>query len=183
MASDRSHQALAIQNSHIVNTLDFLTCPPTEYQAVADIYNEYIAKGGSTMDQALKTADDIAAWVKKMNDREGLYLLQKDGQTLGWGIIKRYSDRAGYRLTCETSIYLRSSELRKGYGTFMKKKLLEQCAAFKYHHLVAKIWAKNTASIEYNKRLGYEIVGRQREIGWYDGEWIDVVIMQYIFDK
>lgn len=164
-----------------METLNFLVCPPAEYKAVADIYNEYIRKGGSTMDQVLKSAADIAGWVKKMNDREGLYILKKGELTVGWGIIKKYSDRKGYRLTCETAIYLRSSEIRKGYGTLIKKKLLERCAELDYHHLVAKIWATNTASIEYNLRLGYEIVGRQREIGLYNGEWIDVVIMQYIF--
>ena len=134
------------------------------------------------MEQSPKSADSIAAWVKKMNDREGLYVLKKEDYTVGWGIIKRYSDREGYRLTCETAVYLRSSELRKGYGSYLKKKLMDKCAEMGYHHLVAKIWATNTASIIYNERLGYEIVGRQREIGLYNGEWIDVVIMQYIFD-
>ena len=162
--------------------LTYLQCPPAEYASVADIYNEYIRKGGSTMDQVLKTTEDIAGWVKKMGDREGLYVLKNETSTVGWGIIKKYSDRAGYRFTCETAVYLRGTELRKGYGTYIKKKLLDQCREWNYHHLVAKIWANNTASIEYNLRLGYEIVGRQREIGLYDGEWIDVVIMQYIFE-
>ena len=46
--------------------------------------------------------------------------------------------------------------------------------------MVAKIYAKNEASIEYNRKLGYEIVGTQKEIGYVGGEWLDVTIMQLI---
>ena len=49
-------------------------------------------------------------------------------------------------------------------------------------HLVAKIWARNEVSVSYNLKLGYEIVGVQRKIGFVNGEWVDVVIMQYVFD-
>ena len=40
----------------------------------------------------------------------------------------------------------------------------------------------NVASIEYNKRLGYEVVGVQKEIGIIDCRWQDVVIMQLVLD-
>ena len=47
---------------------------------------------------------------------------------------------------------------------------------------MAKVWADNKASIEYNKKLGYEIVGKQREIGFVNGKWRDIIIMQLILD-
>lgn len=56
-----------------------------------------------------------------------------------------------------------------------------RCRELNYHHLVAKIFAVNETSIKYNERLGYTIVGQQKEIGWKDGQWTDVVIMQYLF--
>ena len=62
----------------------------------------------------------------------------------------------------------------------MKKLLIEVCKELKYHTLVAKIWASNTASIEYNRKQGYEIVGTQKEVGYLNGKWVDVTSMQLV---
>lgn len=163
------------------NDLKIDSAQQVDYEAIASIYNEYIQSGGATMDEVLKTTADIAGWVTKFNDRERLFVLKKAAKIIGWGIIKKYSDRSGYRTTCETAIYLTDSELGKGYGTFLKKHLMQVCKDLDYRHLVAKILGGNKASIVYNERLGYTIVGTQKEVGFRDGQWHDVVIMQYLF--
>ena len=62
----------------------------------------------------------------------------------------------------------------------MKKWIIKKCRELGYHHLVAKIFSSNIASIEYNKKLGYELVGKQNEIGFVDGVWQDVTILQLL---
>lgn len=150
------------------------------FQSIADIYNEYIIAGSATLEEQVYDADSVKLWADGFTDREKMFVLKRKSKVIGWGIIKKYSDREGYRTACETSVYLAGTELRKGYGTFMKLRLIEECRQLGYHHIVAKIWANNVASIEYNKRLGYTIVGTQQEIGWKNGQWVDVVIMQYL---
>ena len=100
-----------------------------DFQSIADIYNEHIALGNATMDDTPKQAHDIAQWEADFNDREGLFVLKGSRRVLGWGIIKRYSDREGYRFACETAVYLTHDELGKGYGSLMKKHLsgLSRC--------------------------------------------------------
>lgn len=155
---------------------------PSDFSAIAEIYNEHIRLNRSTMIEEEQTAAHIQKWVDKFHDREELHVLRDEaGKVIGWGLIKRYSDRFGYRFTCETSVFLTESETGKGHGTRMKKFLLERCRELKYHHLVAKIFADNETSIQYNERLGYTIVGRQKEIGWKNERWVDIVIMQYVF--
>ncbi|MDX2301653.1 MAG: GNAT family N-acetyltransferase [Microscillaceae bacterium] len=155
---------------------------PRDYAAIATIYNEYILEGNQTMEEKTHQAWDILQWTSKFNEREQLYTLKRGDEVLGWGIIKRYSDRAGYAKTCETSVYLRKNELRQGYGTWLKRKMIEKCRELGYHHLVARVLAHNLSSIEYNRMLGYEVVGTQKEIGFKNGRWVDVVIMQLILD-
>lgn len=163
-----------------MNTATIQKASAENYQAIAEIYNEYIRAGNATMDTSLKSADDIADWVKKFNEREALYALNLDGETIGWGIIKRYSDREGYRFACETAVYLNSSQTGKGYGSMIKKFLIERCKELDYRHLVAKIFAQNKASIDYNLKLGYTIVGTQKNIGFRNEQWMDVVILQLL---
>lgn len=153
---------------------------------IADIYNESILAGDATMDGVAKTPQDILGWMRGFTKRELILLLEAfDGDrwiTVGWGIIKRYSDRHGYRFCCETAVYLRRDQTGRGYGTRMKIALIERCKSLRYHHLVAKIFADNEASIRYNQKLGYEIVGTQREIGWKNDAWKDVTILQLVLD-
>jgi len=155
---------------------------PADFSMIADIYNEYIRLGNATMEEKIHSKEDIAAWVEKFNTREQLYVLKIEGEPVGWGIIKKYSDRHGYRFAAETAVYLSSSHLGKGYGSTMKRYLIKQARILKYRHLIAKIFAKNETSIQYNLKLGYTIVGTQKSIGFKNGEWQDVVILQLLLD-
>lgn len=149
-------------------------------QIIADIYNESIVARDSTLDDEPKSVDDIRGWFAGFNERETILLLEDNGQVLGWGSIRRYTERSGYRYCCETAVYLRRALIRQGYGTLLKKALIDRCKQYGYHHLHAKIFAENVASIEYNKQFGYEVVGIQSEIGYQQGLWKDVAILQLI---
>ena len=150
--------------------------------AIAEIYNESIRVATATMDTALKTALDIRRQMKAFSNREGYMVLESDGAVIGWGVIKLYSPRPGYSRCAETSVFLRGSELRRGYGSRIKRVLIERCRAYGYRHLIARIWADNEASIAYNRNFGYELVGIQREIGYIDGHWQDIAVMQLVLE-
>ena len=112
-------------------------------------------------------------------ERERLFIAEVDDKMIGWALIKKYSDRIGYAKSCETSVYLTKSETGKGYGPKIKTQLIQKCKELDYTHLVAKIMSVNKTSINYNLKLGYEIVGEQKNIGFIDGKYHHVTIMQY----
>ena len=152
-----------------------------DYSAIACIYNEAITHGGITMDGHFYTEENFQTIVQKMGDREIILVAEIASKVIGWGIIKRYSDRLGYRFCCETSIYLTYSEIGKGYGKALQKVLMAKVAEYGYQYIVAKILAANQDSIHFHQRFGFEIVGIQKRIGFINGVWHDVVIMQYLF--
>lgn len=170
-------------DSEISKQLQIRAYSETDFQAIADIYNEAIALGGVTMDIHLYAAEDIAAIAKKFNQRETILVAQKDEKVIGWGIIKRYSDRPGYLVCCETSIYLSFALTGNGYGNILQQALLEKVKDFGYHHVVAKILVTNPQSINFHQKFGFEMVGIQKEIGYYQNKWLDVAIMQLIFPE
>lgn len=157
-------------------------CRVSDAAAIAEIYNDSVLGGGATMDTTPKTELDMRGVIEGFGPRETILVYEWQDQVIGWGIIKKYSDRMGYRSACETSVYLGRDYLRRGLGTRMKLALIERCKAYGYHHLVAKIFASNKASIEYNRRLGYEVVGIQRQIGYRKGKWVDMCLMQLILE-
>ncbi|HEX7070494.1 MAG TPA: GNAT family N-acetyltransferase [Rhodothermales bacterium] len=158
-------------------------CTESDVSAVASILNESIAARDSTLMLEPVSDATVLGWMAHFNDRERLFVLEEAGVVVGWGIIRRYSDREGYRLTCETSIFLRRSERGRGLGSFLQRALMDRCRELGYHHLVAKIFADNQTSIRLHQRFGYRMVGVQKEIGIVDGRWQDVAILQYVFDE
>ncbi|WP_299408488.1 GNAT family N-acetyltransferase [Acaryochloris sp. IP29b_bin.148] len=152
---------------------------PADYAAIAAIYNEAIATGSITFDTRPFKAADIQAWVDKFCGRECLLVLEQH-QILGWGIVKQYSDRPGYRVCCETSIYLTFGAKGKGLGRHLQTVLLQKVTELGYHHVVVKIVATNDGSIAFHESFGFEMVGVQKEIGHVAGRWQDVAIMQLI---
>ncbi|MEM9137666.1 MAG: N-acetyltransferase family protein [Cyanobacteria bacterium P01_F01_bin.42] len=154
-------------------------CCPDDYEKIAEIYNESIQRGGITFDEEQFNAVRIERWMSGMNDREGLWVIEHN-QVLGWGILKRYSDRPAYWRTAESSIYLLDAYRGQGYGRQLQTELLSQAQTLQYHHIVAKIVASNQSSIVFHQQFGYEIIGIQKEVGFSKGRWYDVAILQCI---
>ncbi len=154
-----------------------------DYATIALIYNQAIAAGGMTFHEQEVSAEYIQQWIEGFCDRETLLVLVEKEQVLGWGVVKKYSDRSGYRFCCETSIYLERTETGKGYGRILQESLLNKAAELNYHHIVLKIVASNQGSIRFHERFGFEIVGIQKEIGFTHNRWHDVAILQLLLSK
>ena len=151
-------------------------------QSIAEIYNTYVEQGTSTM-ESKKTAKDIEKWILNYKDREGLFVFEDKNKTVkGWGVIKKYSDRYGYRFACETSIYVDSNAKRQRIGHQLNEFLIAKAKELDYKHMTAKIFAINTSSIHFFSKYGYTVVGQQNKIGFLNNNWIDMVIMEKNID-
>jgi phosphinothricin acetyltransferase len=150
----------------------------TDAAGIAAVYTESILARDSTMDTEPFSDADVLTLLTGLGPREALFVLEADARIAGWGIVKKYSDRPGYRIACETSVYLFRSVLRRGWGRRIQHALFRFAEASGYHHVVAKIWAGNRASIAFHEACGFEMVGIQKEVGLVDGTFRDVAIMQ-----
>ena len=154
---------------------------PADCAAITTIYNQAIAKGGITMDGEPKSVMDWQRCLQNLGQRERLLVGRINQAVIGWGIVKRYSERSGYQGCCETSVYLHLSRTGQGYGKVIQTELLQQASHLGYHHIVAKVVTSNPGSIHFHKKLGFELVGIQKNIGYLAGKWHDVAILQYLF--
>jgi phosphinothricin acetyltransferase len=150
--------------------------------AIADIYTESILMRDSTMDTEPWSEDRARELLTNLSERESVVVLETGDGVIGWGIVKSYSDRPGYRVACETSLYLYRAQTGRGYGSAIQRELHRRCREFGYHHVVAKIWASNASSIAMHRKHGFTLVGIQKEIGRIDGAWRDIALMQCLLD-
>lgn len=148
--------------------------------SIVAILNESILAGDATTQEVPQTESEVRELIEGFGRREAILMLEGGQEVLGWGIIKKYSDRPGYRFCCETSVYLQRALIGKGYGSYLKRAMIARCRDYGYHHLVARVFADNRSSIGYNLKLGYEMVGIQKEIAYRNGSWRDVAILQLV---
>jgi phosphinothricin acetyltransferase len=146
--------------------------------AIAAIYDEAIRSGRATMDTEPAQAGAFAAQLARLSAREALLVAEGPRGVAGWGIVRHYSDRPGYAIACETSVYVSEAEQGRGAGSLLLEALVARASELGYRHLVAKIMAVNERSLSFHARHGFERVGRQRAIGRLNGVLHDVVILQ-----
>jgi len=163
--------------------LVFREVEQSDLPTFGEIFNENILAGDATLWQNPFTLEDLQELHSTLGEREKMFVAAHGDQVIGIGFIKKYHPKKGYDYACDTSVFLRRNQLRKGYGTQFKQFILAECRRLNYHHAVAKILATNQASINYNLKQGYEMVGIQKEIGRCNDQWVDVAILQYIFSE
>ena len=149
-----------------------------DWDEMAHIYNEAIHSGRSTMDLIPVDTNYFRKLIDGFTSRECLLVAEQAKHIAGWGIVKQYSDRPGYALACETSVYVAEDFHGQGVGTALQSAVIQKAWGYGYRHLVAKILAVNEASIRFHHHFDYQIAGIQKKIGFLNGIWHDIIIMQ-----
>lgn len=153
-----------------------------DFESIAQIRNQSIRIGDAALAADEQTGEALMAEWRAMSVREPWLVAERNGQILGYCLLKAYSPRLGYRCTGETSTFIRRDCLRQGLGRRLKLALIERCRSLGYRHIVAKVLAENQGSLGHNYAVGFELVGVQKQIGYRNGRWLDVAIMQLILE-
>lgn len=148
---------------------------------IARIYNHYVDVGGATFDKTPWTLE-FAKGLVAAAEPEAWFVAVEQAEVIGWASVRRYSLRHGYRFTCETAIYVDPVAVGRGVGDALQNRLESHCRKSGIHHAVARVIAVNRRSMAFHYRCGYELVGIQKEIGHMDGQWVDVAILQRVFE-
>jgi L-amino acid N-acyltransferase YncA len=150
--------------------------------AISEIYNEAIASTTATFDTAPKTLDEQQRWFESHGPRHPILVAELDGQVVGWACLSRWSDRPAYDDTAETSFYVKSEHRGRGIGRELKEAIVQQGRRLGFHSLIARVAEGSEASLHLNQSVGFRHVGVLKEVGRKFGRFLDVHVMQIIFD-
>lgn len=85
-----------------------------------------------------------------------------------------WKERAAYRHTLETTVYLASEYQGKGIGKQLMQTLINECRHRGYHALIACITEGNEASNSLHQKLGFKQVSHFEKVGLKFDRWLDV---------
>ncbi len=147
-------------------------------EAIRAIYNPEVLESTVTFDLVPRTLEDQQRW---LDEHSGAHpaLVAVDGESVvGFGSLSEYKPRPAYRTSVEDSVYVHRSYQGRGVGRLLLESLLELANDHGFHAVFARIVGDHEASIALHAKCGFELVGREREVGRKFGQWLDVVIMQ-----
>src|SRR5690606_22003113 len=117
--------------------------------AIARIYAHHVVHGTASFEIAPPGAAEIAARIGKVLGAGWPWLVARDAadEIVGYAYAGQLNGRAGYRFTCENSIYIRHDRLGRGIGTALLAALLSACETAGFRQAVALIAGTEPASV------------------------------------
>jgi L-amino acid N-acyltransferase YncA len=147
---------------------------PAHWSAVRSIYSQGIATGNATFQHAApewNDWDDGHLRVCRIVARAGR-------EIIGWAALSPVSKRPVYAGVAEVSVYVAQAARGCGIGAKLMARLVADSEADGIWTLQAGIFAENTASISLHAKAGFRVVGTRVRLGWLNGRWRDVVLME-----
>ncbi len=153
-----------------------------DVQAITDIYNYYIKNSPSTFEEEELSVNEMANRIQDVSEKYVWLIGVVDDEVVGYAYAAQWKTRSAYRLTVETSVYLKNGLSGNGYGKYLYTELLDQVEELGYKCLIGGISLPNEASIRLHESLGFVKIGQFIKVGIKFGKWIDVGYWEKRFD-
>lgn len=148
--------------------------------AITAIYREAVLHGTATFELDPPDAAEMTRRFTEITAAGFPYLVALlEGRVVGYSYASLYRSRPAYRFTVENAIYLAPDSHRRGVGTQLLQRLIEDCETLGFRQIIAVIGdSANAGSIGVHTRTGFQMIGLHPDVGYKFGRWLDVVMMQ-----
>lgn len=152
----------------------------SDLPGLTELYNHYVSETSATFDLEPWTVEQRASWFDHYAEtgRHRLLVAVDGDRVLGYATSSSFRDKAAYRPSVETTIYLDPDATGRGVGSMLYQELFAQLQSEQVHRAYAGVALPNPASIALHRRFGFEDVGTFGEVGRKHGRWWDVHWMQ-----
>lgn len=143
--------------------------------ACAALYAPYVTDTAVSFETEPPDAGEMA---RRITRAHAWLVLEDHGRIAGYAYATRFAERAAYRWSCETSIYLEQGRRRTGAGRALYEALFQRLRDRGFCRAFAGMTLPNDASAGLHRALGFEPAGIYRRVGWKLGAWHDVAWVQ-----
>ena len=112
-------------------------------KAITAIYNEYVINSTATFETEPVAVEDMRERITQISANFPYFVYEIDNEVVGYCYAHLWKERAAYRYTLETTVYLSTKHIGKGIGRLLMQRLIEKCRESGYHALIACITKGN----------------------------------------
>ncbi len=152
---------------------------------IAAIWNHEVLCSDSTTDTEPRDPAAQREWLAWHTERYPVVVAavttdgpECDGEVVAYGSLSPYRLKPAFARTVEDSVYVACEHRGAGLGGLILAELVRRARRLEHHSILARITARNAASLRLHARHGFREVGVERESAYKLGRWHDVAIMQ-----
>jgi L-amino acid N-acyltransferase YncA len=140
--------------------------------AIAAVYRPYVERSHFTFEEAVP--DGVEICERLSNPLHPWLVAEEDGTIEGYASTAPMRNRAAYRWSVETGIYLSADAQGRGIGRRLLAAHLDVLERQGFVTAIAGIALPNEASVALHEKLGFTLCGVERGVGFKLGQWVDV---------
>jgi L-amino acid N-acyltransferase YncA len=149
-----------------------------DLSAIVAIYNSTIASRQVTADTEPVSVASRQAWFDEHTpDRRPLWVVERDGEVIGWLSYSNFYGRPAYAGTAELSIYLHEKARGQGLGRYFLEQAISFAPSIKVHTLLGFVFGHNEPSLKLFEALAFERWANMPRVATLDGVERDLVIL------
>lgn len=157
-----------------MENIEFLKMKSDHADQVMDIFNYYIENTFAAYPDK-KLPIDFFSTILQMTNGFPSYVLNVNGNIVGFCFIKSYSTMPIFKTTAEITYFIKSEYSGKGLGKLALQRLSKDAMGLGIERLMANVSSKNIQSISFHKKHGFVECGNFPKIGNKFNEPFDVV--------
>lgn len=142
--------------------------------AIAEIYAPYCDATVVSFEETAPSSEEMARRIATIGATRPWIVLESHGRIVGYAYASPHHDRAAYRWSVSTAIYIGREHHRRGAGRALYTTLFALLRALGYRQASAGITLPNPASVGLHAAFGFAPAGVYRQIGYKMGGWHDV---------
>jgi len=150
-------------------------------EAVAQILNAAIAGRASTARLEPIAVEQQRARLRAYGERYPFWVAAGEDVSgrgvAAWCTVAPWSERSGYDLTAEVSVYVAPDRQRRGIGAKLLRHAIAEAPRLDIEVYVARIFTHNPASLNLFERFDFQRWGTMRGVARLDGVVRDVAIL------
>src|SRR5918995_1426862 len=141
---------------------------------IAAIYAPYCEETVISFEETAPSAEEMQRRITTIGATRPWIVLEHEGRVIGYAYASAHHERAAYRWSVSTAIYIGRNDHRRGAGRALYTTLFALLRALGYRQATAGITLPNAASVGLHAAFGFAPVGVYRRIGYKMGGWHDV---------
>jgi phosphinothricin acetyltransferase len=156
------------------NAVKLRDAHPGDAGAVQAIYAPAVASTPISFETEVPTVGEMAERITTTTVRFPWLVAELDDEVVGYAYASPFNDRAAYRWSVSTSVYVADGAQRRGVARMLYDALLPRIRTLGYVNAYAGIALPNEASVALHERFGFRRVAVFPAAGFKLGAWHDV---------
>jgi len=154
--------------------IEIRTATTADAAAIQRIYAPIVRETVISFEYEPPSVEEMAGRIAATLQTHPYLVAVADGEVCGYVYASAHAERAAYRHSVNTTVYIAPEAQRTGVGRALYVELLADLKRRGFHAAFAGIALPNPGSVALHELVGFRPLGVYREVGFKFGAWHDV---------